>query len=170
MINMNYMKNDNNEMVELYRKRMNNLLQEDYTEAMKNAKESDPLIKQVNDLIDSFKNDLKIITDNANNNLYVSNDVFVNFDNYINNNMQNIRDLFNERHKKLDMVIDEVYAALHMHTCSTNEDILIRYGILDKKTKKLKIDYDIFNEDNKDTIFKKSENKRGRKPKNKIEN
>ena len=167
---MNYMENYNNEMVELYKKRMNGLLQEDYAEAMKNAKESDPLIKQVNDLIDSFKNDLKIITDNANTNLYVSDNVFVNFDHYINNNMQNIIDLFNERHKKLDMIIDEVYAALSNQPAIMQNDILIRYGILDKKTKKLKIDYDIFNEDNKDTIFKKSENKRGRKPKNKIEN
>ena len=167
---MEYMEDYNNKMVELYRKRMNDLLQEDYDEAMKNAKESDPLIKQVNDLIDSFKNDLKIITDNANNNLYVDGNVFVNFDAYINNDIQNIRDLFNERHKKLDMVIDEVYAALLHHPVIMQDDVLIRYGILDKKTKKLKIDYDIFNEDNKDTLFKKSENKRGRKPKNKIEN
>lgn len=167
---MNYMEDYNNKMVELYKKRMNDLLQEDYDEAMKNAKESDPLIKQVNDLIDNFKNDLKIITDNANNNLYVDGNVFVNFDAYINNDIQNIRDLFNERHKKLDMVIDEVYAALINQPIIMQNDILIRYGILDKKTKKLKIDYDIFNEDNKDTLFKKSENKRGRKPKNKIEN
>ena len=167
---MECMENYNNKMVELYKKRMNDLLQEDYDEAMKNAKESDPLIKQVNDLIDNFKNDLKIITDNANNNLYVDGNVFVNFDAYINNDIQNIRDLFNERHKKLDMVIDEVYAALINQPIIMQNDILIRYGILDKKTKKLKIDYDIFNEDNKDTLFKKSENKRGRKPKNKIEN
>lgn len=137
-----------NEVLELWYTRSISQISKEYDEKEIEFNESKELVVKYNDIVDRFENELKELYESEENveNNYIRDALSSGSMYKYKINYDKLRDEFiekyiserNEKINELDELKREIDAQLSLSTDSEYQiDVLIRYGVLDKKTKKM---------------------------------